>query len=82
MNEIIKIAIGILFLVLGIPAGDYLAKLTKEELRGGRIWFKAIIIFSLMGAVLSLIFGEDVILFSLLFIALVTSRSLKTKLKK
>jgi len=77
MEGVIKILIGILVLILGIPIGDYLAKATKEELRQGRLWFKLIIILSLIGALVFLILGNDALLFALLFIAIVTSRSLK-----
>jgi len=77
MEEAIKFVIAIIVLALGIPIGGYLAKQTKEELRQGRLWFKLIIILSLIGAVLALILGNDALLFALLFIAIVTSRSLK-----
>lgn len=79
MLEIIKILIGLVFLALGIPIGNFLAKQTKEELKDGKIWFRLIIIFSIVGAILGLIFKNDVLLFSLLFIAVVTSRSLVIK---
>tara|TARA_Y100000034_G_scaffold107346_1_gene136812 strand:+ start:12110 stop:12343 length:234 start_codon:yes stop_codon:yes gene_type:complete len=77
MQEIIKLLIGILVLILGIPIGNYLAKITKEELLSGQKWFKLIIIISLIGAFISLILRNDVILFSLLFVSIVTSKSLK-----
>ena len=77
MQEIIKLILGTLFLLLGIPIGNYLAKITKEELRDGQKWFKLIILVCLVGAVLSLIFANDFLLFTFSFIALVTSRSLK-----
>ena len=79
MNELLKFAIAILVLALGIPIGNYLAKQTKEELRQGRLWFKLIIILSLIGALVFLILGNDALLFTLLFISIVTSRSLKGK---
>ncbi|MAH03278.1 hypothetical protein CMI39_00650 [Candidatus Pacearchaeota archaeon] len=77
MQEIIKLLVGVLVLILGIPIGNYLAKITKEELKQGKKWFKLIIVVSLIGAFISLIFRNDAILFSLLFISIVTSRSLK-----
>ena len=77
MQEIIKIFIGILFLLLGIPIGSYLAKKTKEELKSGKKWFRLIIIVSLIGGVIGLIIGNDILFFSFLFIAIVTLRSLK-----
>ena len=77
MNEIINLLIGIAVLALGIPLGNFLAKITSEEIKGGQIWFKLIIFVSLIGGFLGLIFGGDVLMFSLFFIAIVTSRSLK-----
>ena len=77
MQELYKIFIGILFLILGYFAGGFLAKVTKEELKSGQKWFKLIIIFSLIGGVVGLIFKNDVLLFSFFFIAIITSRSLK-----
>jgi uncharacterized protein YneF (UPF0154 family) len=77
MQEIIKILIGIVVLLLGMPLGSYLAKQTKEELKSGQKWFKLIIIISLIGGFIGLVIGNDVLLFSFFFIAVVTSRSLK-----
>lgn len=83
MQEVVKLIIGIFVLALGIPLGNYLAKLTKEELKSGQLWFKLIIILSLIGAIVNVFFNNDVLLFSFLFIAIVTSRSLiKNKKKK
>jgi len=77
MQQLYQIIIGIVLLALGIPIGNLLAKVTKEELKSGRKYFKILIILSLIGAIAFLILGNDVLLFSLLFIAIVTSRSLK-----
>ena len=44
MYEIISFIIGIAILVLGIPLGNFLAKVTKEELQSGRKWFRLIIL--------------------------------------
>lgn len=87
MEEFIKILIGVIFLALGFPIGIFLAKKTKEELRGGQKWFRLLIIICLIGGVVSLILGNDALMFSFLFIAIVTSRSLnerriKTKITK
>ena len=79
MSEIINLAIGVIFLILGVPIGSYLAKITKEELKAGQKWFKLIIVISLMCAVVSLIVRNDVLLFSFLFIVIVTGMSLKRK---
>lgn len=77
MDDLIKLFIGTIILALGFPLGSYLAKVTKEELKSGKKWFKALIITSLIGGVVGLIIGNDVLMFSFFFIAIVTSRSLK-----
>jgi len=79
MQEFIKIMLSVLILLTGFFIGNYLAKLTKEELKYGQIWFKRIIIISLVGSAISLILKNDSLLFSFLFISVVTSRSLKKK---
>jgi uncharacterized membrane protein HdeD (DUF308 family) len=77
MQQVYLLLIGVALLILGIPIGNLLAKATKEELKSGKKWFKLIIIIGLIGAVVSLILGKDALLFTFLFIAIVTSRSIK-----
>ncbi|MFH1152072.1 MAG: hypothetical protein V1788_03035 [Nanoarchaeota archaeon] len=77
MQQTISLLIGILVLFLGIPLGSYLAKTTKDELESGQKWFKLIIAVSLVGGFAGLILSDDVLMFSLFFIAIVTSRSLR-----
>jgi hypothetical protein len=77
MQQIYTLLIGIAILVLGIPIGNMLAKAAKDELKTGKKWFKLIILLSLVGAILFLILGNDALLFGFLFIAIVTSRSVK-----
>lgn len=70
-------------LALGVPIGDILAKNTSEELKDGRRWFFVLILICFAGAIISLIYREDALLFTFLFIAIVTSRSFGTpKTKK
>lgn len=76
MQEVLKIIISIVILCLGIPIGDILSKNTQEELKDGKRWFFLLILISFMGAIISLIFREDALLFTFLFIAIVASRSL------
>ncbi len=76
MGELFRLILGIIVLFLGIPIGNFLAKITKEELKDGQLWFRLIIISSGVGAILSLVFGNDFLLFGFLFMVLVTSRSL------
>jgi len=75
--ELMNLIFSIIFLLIGIPVGNFLAKITKEELKSGRKWFKLIISVSLIGGLIGLFIGNDVLLFSFFFIAIVTSRSLK-----
>ncbi|MFH1503272.1 MAG: hypothetical protein ABIE36_01290 [Candidatus Diapherotrites archaeon] len=85
MQEALKIIIGVVVLAFGILIGDILARNTKEELRQGRKWFLLLILICFIGAILSLIFTNDALLFTFLFIAIVTSMSLRkpsTKKKK
>ncbi|MFA5070755.1 MAG: hypothetical protein WC511_00085 [Candidatus Pacearchaeota archaeon] len=77
MEEIYTYSLAIILLVLGIPIGNFLAKITKEELKSGKKWFKLLIFISLIGAVISFFIGNDPLFFSFLFIAVVTSRSLR-----
>ena len=77
MQELIKILIGVAFLVLGWLVGNLLAKVTKEELRWGRKYFIILIWVGLVLGAYGLVISNDVLLFSGFFIAIVTSRSLK-----
>ena len=82
MQEAIKIIIGIIILILGFPIGNLLAKYTKEEINGGRRWLNTLSLLGLLGALIGLIIGNDAILFTFAFIAIVTSRSLPKKREK
>ena len=77
MLEILNILIGFLVLILGIPIGNFLAKYTKEELKDGRKWFNLLVVIGLIGGIVGLIIRNDALMFSFLFIAVVTGRSLK-----
>ncbi len=78
MQNIFRVLIGVGILILGFPIGILLKKFTKDELKQGQPWFKLIIILSFVGAVISLIFGNDGFFFSCLFFAAVASMSLKS----
>ena len=77
MPERIKLLFGILVLILGIPIGNFLARVTKDELKQGKKWFKLIVVLSLILGLIGLIISNDILMFTFLFIAIVTSRSLK-----
>ena len=77
MQEILKIIIGIAVLLLGVPLGNLLARVTNDEQEKGQGWFRLIILIGLIGGFLGLITGNDIILFTFFFIAIVTSRNLR-----
>jgi hypothetical protein len=79
MLEVFKLLIGLAVLALGIPIGNLLAKHTKEELKDGRKYFNILIILCLIGAIIFIFLRNDAILFTLLFMAIVTSRSLRKR---
>ena len=79
MLEILKILIGVIVLILGIPIVNLLARYTKEELKDGRKWFNLLIFIGLIGGLVGAIIQNDSLMFSFLFIAVVTSRSLMRK---
>ena len=79
MLESLKIIIGTFILILGIPIGNLLAKYTKEELKDGKKWFNLLIFIGLIGGITGLIIRNDALMFSFLFIAVVSSRSLRRK---
>ena len=79
MEEVFKLIIGTIILILAFPIGSFLAKITHEELKQGKKWFKLIILISLIGVIVSLILRNDYLLFSFLFIIIVISRNLKKK---
>jgi ABC-type sugar transport system permease subunit len=77
MEEVYIYLFAILVLFLGIPIGNFLANITKEELKSGKKWFKLVIFISLVSSVVSFFLGNDPIFFGSIFIAVVTSRSLR-----
>lgn len=77
--EYFNFVIGIGALLIGWGLGEIIAKNTSEELQNGQKWFKLVISVSLIGALVSLFFINDVLLFTFLFIAIVASRSIKKK---
>lgn len=79
MQDLTKILIGIAILFFSVFIGNLLAKFTKDELKTGQGWFRIIVIVGLIGGVIGLIIGNDILMFTMFFIAIVTSRSLKVK---
>lgn len=77
MQEIYGILTGICVLFIGFFIGNFLAIITKDELKSGQKWFKTIIAICAIGAIVTLVIGNDVLFFTSLFFMIVTSRSLK-----
>ncbi len=69
--------IAVIILILGIPIGNLLAKAAREEIRRGQRWLKLVAFLSLIGALIGLVIGNDVVLFTFAFISIVTSRSIR-----
>jgi hypothetical protein len=69
---------GIVFLILAWPVGNFLARVTKDEMKQGRKWFKLLVLVGLIGGFVGLILGNDVLLFTMFFIVIVSSRSLSS----
>ncbi|MEX0921103.1 MAG: hypothetical protein WDZ62_02465 [Candidatus Pacearchaeota archaeon] len=76
MEESIMFIIGIVILILGFPLGNFLARITKEELKSGQKWFKILIILFSVASIISILTKNDILLFTFLFMIIITSRSL------
>jgi len=75
MQEILKLFLGIIFLILAWPVGIFLARATSEELKSGKKYFKIILGLSLIFGFTGLILKNDWLLFTMFFVAIVTSKS-------
>lgn len=81
MDEIIKLIIGAAVLVGGYFLGNWLAKVTKEEIQKGKRWFFILVLVGLAGGTYGFISGSDFLLFTMFFITIVSSRSLRRSLE-
>lgn len=77
MNEWLQLLIGTFALVLGFPVGNILRKRTMDEQVQGKQYFIILTIIGLLGGITGLILRRDWMLFSFLFIAIVSSRSIR-----
>lgn len=68
--------LSLIVLLLSIPTGFLIAWLCSDELIQGRVWFKAIILVSIIVFVLSYFYNLFVISFTMLFIIIVSIISL------
>ncbi|MEI6850050.1 MAG: hypothetical protein WCK29_03350, partial [archaeon] len=64
------------------PIGYLIAWMCNDELVSGRKWFRIIIFVSLLVGIVSLFFGQWVLLCSMIFIFIVTSISLRQSFNK
>jgi hypothetical protein len=72
IKEILVAAI----ILLSIPTGYLIAWLCRDELIVGRKWFRTLIIIALISGIIFLIYGNYIIVFTLLFMLIVTLISL------
>lgn len=79
MRELIKYLLGFGILVLGYFLGLGLRKITMDEQKQGKIYFKILAIISVLLSFTGLILRKDWMLFTFAFIAIVTAPSLKHK---
>lgn len=77
MEELLKLMIGLGVLLIGIPLGNFLARITKDEQKKLQKKFKILTYIGIIVGFVGLIIKNDVILFTFFFIAIVTSRSIK-----
>jgi len=77
VEEMLKLTIGIFVLILGIPLGKLLSRITLEEMEIGKSWFKTIVWVSLIGGIICLFLKEDFLMFSFFFITIVTTQNIK-----
>lgn len=78
----LRLIIGMVVIALSFPVGNFLARTTKEELKSGQGWFKSGIFLFSLGAIISIITKNDILLFTFLFMVVVTSRSIIHPTKK
>lgn len=77
VEEMLKLTIGIFVLILGIPLGKLLSKITLEEMGIGKPWFKIIVLISFIGGMICLFLKKDFLMFGFFFITIVTTQSIK-----
>ena len=82
MEDILKILISAAVLGLGIFIGNWISKITSEEVKKGKKWFFILVIIGLAGGIYGFISGNDFFLFTFFFIAVVASRSLRKSIEK
>ena len=70
-----ELLIGVLALILAFPLGSYLRKLTLDEQKQGKKWFFYIMILGVLSAIVSLIFRNDVLMFTFLFTSMIALQS-------
>ena len=81
MEDILKILISAAVLGLGIFIGNWISKITSEEVKKGKKWFFILVIIGLAGGIYGFISGNDFFLFTFFFIAVVASRSLRKSIE-
>ena len=63
--------LNIILLILAVPIGFFIAYLARDELLAGRIYFRVLIILSILGIIGFWIYGNPVIALTFGFIGIV-----------
>ena len=66
----------IIVLILAIPAGYLIARMSHDELKAGREWFRGLVILSIIFGLLFYVIGERTIVWTTGFIFIATLISL------
>ena len=80
MEENVMLLVSVFILLLGVPLGRVLRRFAgKEEIDIGQKYFKAIIIITILGTIVSLVFQKTYLVFTFVFILILTKESIKNK---
>jgi len=86
--ELYQYLLLVVIIAFAFPAGSFIAKLTKEELKAGKRWFQLLIVLAIAVIISSLCIlkncGEDFLLIasSMLFIIIIASVSIAKEKKR
>lgn len=85
--EILQYALMLLVILVAFPIGFLLAKLTKEELKSGRVWFQLVIVLAIVitiASICSKLCLNDILITvtSMLFIIIIAGISLVKSKKR
>tara|TARA_Y100000310_G_scaffold326837_1_gene392277 strand:- start:4958 stop:5209 length:252 start_codon:yes stop_codon:yes gene_type:complete len=68
--------IEIIILILGIPVGFLIAWLARDELKAGRVWFRVLVIASILLGIWFWLIDKEVLVWTMGFVLVVSLISL------